>query len=447
MKTAPDIHFYLLVTLSLALYLMTTAVQAVPSFARQTGVPCGSCHTVFPELTAFGREFKLSGYTLANMKQIQVNESDDRLRINEVPPLSAMLQVGLTSLNEGVPDQQNNSVELPQAFSLYYAGEISPKMGTFLQVTYSQPDDKFSFDMADIRYANRTTLGGRDLLYGVTLNNAPGMADVWNTASAWTYPYTSSDTAPAPAAEPLVNNFMDVAGLGGYALWDDNWYGLFSIYRSAPLGQGAVPIAGSVNNVAPYGRFAWQGYFSNMSYLEVGTYALYASFTQGISGVGAVGQSDNYTDLGLDASYQLPLENNRLLSMHVIYIHENQTLDSSYAGGLSSNRKNTLKQIRADVNYEFGHQGQISLGYLNTRGSSDSILYRTSTGEVDNSASGSPDSTAFIAGVDYLPWENTKFLLQYTAYTKFNGSSNNYNGAGRSASDNNTLFLNSWFMW
>ena len=37
---------------------------AVPSFARQTGQPCAACHTAFPELTPFGRRFKLGGYTL-----------------------------------------------------------------------------------------------------------------------------------------------------------------------------------------------------------------------------------------------------------------------------------------------------------------------------------------------------------------------------------------------
>jgi hypothetical protein len=35
--------------------------QALPSFARQTGQPCGTCHTSFPSLTPFGRRFKLLG--------------------------------------------------------------------------------------------------------------------------------------------------------------------------------------------------------------------------------------------------------------------------------------------------------------------------------------------------------------------------------------------------
>src|SRR5579859_4816404 len=37
--------------------------QALPSFARQTGQSCGTCHTDFPGLTPYGRRFKLLGYT------------------------------------------------------------------------------------------------------------------------------------------------------------------------------------------------------------------------------------------------------------------------------------------------------------------------------------------------------------------------------------------------
>src|ERR1700724_3405679 len=42
----------------------TPPAQALPSFARQTGQPCGTCHTDFPALTPYGRRFKLLGYTV-----------------------------------------------------------------------------------------------------------------------------------------------------------------------------------------------------------------------------------------------------------------------------------------------------------------------------------------------------------------------------------------------
>src|ERR1700688_269767 len=42
---------------------LATLAQALPSSARQTGQPCGTCHTNFPALTPYGRRFKLLGYT------------------------------------------------------------------------------------------------------------------------------------------------------------------------------------------------------------------------------------------------------------------------------------------------------------------------------------------------------------------------------------------------
>src|SRR6516225_2275205 len=43
--------------------LSSRPAYALPSFARQTGQPCGTCHTDFPALTPYGRRFKLLGYT------------------------------------------------------------------------------------------------------------------------------------------------------------------------------------------------------------------------------------------------------------------------------------------------------------------------------------------------------------------------------------------------
>ena len=68
---------------------------------------------------------------------------------------------------------------------------------------------------------------------------------------------------------------------------------------------------------------------------------------------------------------------------------------------------------------------------------------------------GSPDSNGFVFQLDWLPlnkdggpsfwpYSNIKISLQYTLYTEFDGSSSNFDGAGRDASDNNTLYLQAW---
>ena len=43
-----------------------------------------------------------------------------------------------------------------------------------------------------------------------------------------------------------------------------------------------------------------------------------------------------------------------------------------------------------------------------------------------------------------MPWLNTKLTAQFTQYSKFNGASSNYDGLGRNASDNNSIYLIAW---
>ena len=46
-----------------------------------------------------------------------------------------------------------------------------------------------------------------------------------------------------------------------------------------------------------------------------------------------------------------------------------------------------------------------------------------------------------------MPWYNTRFIAQYTAYNKFNGGKSNYDGYGRNASDNDQLLLGVWVLF
>jgi hypothetical protein len=54
--------------------LVGAPARAVPSFAQQTGQPCHSCHVggFGPQLTPFGRAFKLGGYTLRSSASVPI---------------------------------------------------------------------------------------------------------------------------------------------------------------------------------------------------------------------------------------------------------------------------------------------------------------------------------------------------------------------------------------
>ena len=152
------------------------------------------------------------------------------------------------------------------------------------------------------------------------------------------------------------------------------------------------------------------------------------------------GSTNRFTDVAADAEYQYIGDRN-IFTLLTTYIHEDQKLDADYLLG-ASNKTDTLQTFRFVGNYYYKHRYGLSLGYFNTWGSTDQLLYTPDP--VVGSNNGSPNSDGFVAQVSYLPWLNTKFVLQYTAYDKFNGASSNYDGSGRSASNNDTLFLLGW---
>src|ERR1700692_4580625 len=77
--------------------LMSSPASAVPSFARQTGQECIACHVSFPELTPYGRYFKLTGYTIG--KNFVSSEG-----VNYIP-VALMAQASVTNT------RNNNSTD------------------------------------------------------------------------------------------------------------------------------------------------------------------------------------------------------------------------------------------------------------------------------------------------------------------------------------------------
>lgn len=88
-----------LLVIFVAACLRVPSAQAVPSFSRQTGFPCSSCHYTPPELTPLGRTFKLNGYTLVGEKTISSKKTDHQsgLDLLEAFPLSVLFDTSFSS--------------------------------------------------------------------------------------------------------------------------------------------------------------------------------------------------------------------------------------------------------------------------------------------------------------------------------------------------------------
>ena len=399
---------------TMATGLLVNQAEAVPSFARQTGMACAACHTVFPELNSFGRSFKLNGYTLTGIKQVEAKNTSaaSGLQFNQIPPLSAMLQVTAANSRldaDGNVKDPRTTISLPDQLSFFFAGEISPHMGSFIQMTMGSTGG-FAIDNTDIRYANHAG----NVSYGVTLNNNPTVQDLWNSTPAWGFPFTAGASVHSPlVADGLGQN---VAGLGAYADWGNGLYTELTMYRDMGNSFDAGQTTGArIGGAAPYVRVAWSTTFSGGAYLMVGAYNMQ---TKLVNGTSYAGPEDKYNDTAIDAQYEHPLSNNNMLSVHATYTNEKQTLD--FSGGGTP----TLKNSRVDAIYHWGYHATAMLGYANSSGNS-----------------GAYDDTAYTAQFSYLPWQNTKFTAQYVSYSKVAGVT------GSGASDYNTLTLQAWLMW
>ncbi len=423
--------------------------SAIPSFARQTKLPCSACHTQFPELNAFGRAFKLNGYTLRMIETIEVSDTSGHqdLAISLMPLPSVMVQAAETFTARPQPGTTNGTVTLPEQLSVFLAGAITPKVGAFIQVTYEPQSGTIALDNTSIRYATPFTLAKQQAIFGLSLNNNPTVQDVWNSTPAWGFPFVSSaEAAPTPGAGTMVDGQLaqQVAGLSAYLFWNDAIYAELGGYRWSPQGAPQLPdatVAGVVEGVAPYWRAALTHSFGD-NYLEVGTYGMYAQRQPGSFKTGNA--TDKYTDIAFDAELQRPLGNNDL-TIAGTWIHESRSLGASVDSGFASVASQTLSTIRGRATLHVNQSYAFTIAPFVTTGTTDPVLYAPAS--VSGSASGSPNSSGVIGEVDWNPWMNTRFALQYTAYTKFNGGTTNYDGSGRNASDNNTLYLNVWLMF
>ena len=433
--------------LMLGLYTHSQDAAALPSFARQTGMPCSQCHTLSfgPGLTAYGRQFKLNGYTFG--------EGEHPL------PLALMVQGGFSHTDKDQPEPpaphyaDNNNISVDQV-SVFYGGRITEHSGAFVQVTYSGPDRNTSWDNTDLRYARSISLGATDAVVGLSLNNNPTVQDLWNSTPAWAFPYISSPLVPAPGAATLIEGGLaqEVLGITAYAMIHDHLYLEGGGYRNLSdrwlrnVGLSADNNP-HINGIAPYWRLAYQ-VTAGSHYFSAGTFGMQAKLQPDPT----VPDQDRYTDFGFDATYQFANEGPHGITVNSAYIHESQDLVATSNAGGATGSTHHLNTARIDASYMYRQTWSVGLGLFDISAASDPLLY--GPGPFTGSANGSPDSDGYIVQLECVPfgkadswgnpWVNLRVGLQYTGFWRFNGAGSNYDANGRSASQNNSVFLFAW---
>ena len=436
------------------------ASNAIPLYARQTGQDCSACHAggQYPELTSYGRRFKLTGYTLGARVPV---------------PLAGMAVASLAKVASHVGSAapatdfpRDGQPEFTTA-SLFCCGRITDNIGTFIQWTYDvydHQDDqghwrgKGHIDQLDLRYANQWVGERGSLIYGLTLNNNPGVSDVWNTFNSSFTPvstYTPTGNALASTvpfdvpAVPFDQSLGQVsAGVSAYGYWNDRLYAEVGAYRAATgvlsiLGESLTEPFSALRGTSAYWRVALSHDWSGQSVM-LGAHGL-----DGSSYYEPRDRSSpaaHWQDLGVDGQYQYLLDPHAVTAMFS-YTHEKQRYDDRLWNAANpavldvfGNARNSLDYWRLKLTYSYRARYGASLARTTVSGSADALAYPLN-------GSARPDSRLWIPEAFVQPNQYVRVGLQYRQWDQYQGKTRNYDPEGligRNASDNNTWLLYFW---
>lgn len=155
----------------------------------------------------------------------------------------------------------------------------------------------------------------------------------------------------------------------------------------------------------------------------------------------------------MDAEYEknVGADGGDLLTINANFTHERQRLDAAFASEEADRIGHSLNSANISASYHVDTTYGLTVGWFDVSGTRDSLLYAPAP---DSGSLGSPGTRGEILQADWTPfgkagsyrqpWLNLRLGIQYTHYDKFNGARSNFDGFGRAASDNDTLFV---FLW
>ncbi len=410
------------------LFFASNAAQAVPAYARQTGAACADCHAASygalsggPNLTPYGMRFKLNGYTDTDGNGVKI-------------PVSGQL-----TESHSAPARGESSTELTEA-DLYLAGRISDQFGGFVKVEadHTGGHDTYNTRLTniDLRFvAKELKLGGKDLTFGVSVNNSPGFDDPVNELPNATALAPSGGSGPtgtllSPAS---ANTLSDrVIGASVYALYDADWYGEVGTYKSLPtslqdhLGYNIAGDPGRISDTG-YARFAYMKDLKSQ-FFSAGVVALTTKRQ-----LLRTGPSDDVTDLGYDLSYQYLGNRDNIVQLSYVNILEKRKYGSTPASpsipGLFALPRGVLHNRTVSATYIFKQTYGVQVAHLESTASDDQVRF---------GPFGDPDTTTNIFSVFWAPFgkddsytsiANLRIAATWFRFTRFNGVTDNIFGA------------------
>lgn len=370
------------------LLLYMSAAQALPSFARQTGEACTACHvqTWGANLTPRGREFKLKGYTEGEGKWI--------------PPLSVVAEGGgFLNLDDKNSQRSFFGRPIPQpkdrsyfTGSVFYAGKIAGPVGAYVEGSYAHDPESGEgtgfLNKVDLRFAHQVNVAGHQVDYGISVNNEPGVQDLWNTNAVWnsnaaltpeSFLLFGRPTIPLFPFSPFVDRGHSSHVVGGsiYALINKLLYVEAGGYASLPrdvqrgIGREIDGFNFDIDGGAPYWRIAlqheWDGH-----YFSIGHFGLQANQAGKVTHLGGGGfllqSSLRMSDLGMDVTYQYLANPEHIFEFKGRYVRENTVIGPSVSVALiNGSHESTDEIFNFNGAYTWSQTLGISVGYQQYR--------------------------------------------------------------------------------
>ena len=446
--------------------------SALPSFSEQTDQPCKVCHLNMGELTPAGRQFKLKGYTQG--KRVSPFALTATASVTRVKSTSS-------SADPSVTMPQNGKL-IPEEANLYVSGKLSDNIGGNIKWTSSFANTNpiyqssgvqtgvhvgkdFFLDASELRFAKEDWIDSHHMTWGISLNNAPAVQDLWNTTPVHTFPYRSSSLLNAwgigqfgPSSMVDGGLTSQATGIGAYAMISDSLYLELSNYFKSLPASSPLQLSGQVNTVNsssnPYWRFAWNKVNGNDSYM-VGAFGMTTTLARDIFVVGSA--SGKYSDKGLDAQYQ-HITDTHSVSAQATYIQEQVEWGSRSVGRSHDSSSSQLTTFRTKLTYDYARTYGSSIFYFRSIVSSDNLYWSYNpdptvvTGACNQnnsqlafcSSSGNPKTNGMGFELYYVPIPTVHIALQQTYYRNFLGGAtfiDNSTGGNRAASANNLTYL------
>jgi hypothetical protein len=299
------------------LFSLSDRANAIPPFARQLGVDCTQCHTVWPRLNAFGRQFKIRGYT-------------DRSPLgNRWLPFAVRVKIdgeSNTSWGPGSPAATTRNINFPDDFNLFEGGAITERFGDFIQITGGRSGNSYPVVVDTVRFAYNLSNQSRSASATIFKDGLFG-ADPYPSLGGMSFTPFSTDAAfPMFLTGGFLFDPLDGDNYGivyhTYLDTHSHWYGAVGVENGGGIPDALAGTSRTTTQaVKYYTRFAYESTVGDKG----GTWNLGGAYAAGnvnvipTVGSGVPSYNGRASRFFLDGALQLPLRKNDMFELVGLY--------------------------------------------------------------------------------------------------------------------------------